>query len=530
MSSENREQNNEQDDEQNNLIKWIGLFSGVFVAIITILFFDLEPGKPQVTRMLAVVLLMAIWWITEAAPIAVTSLLPLALLPTLGILNGNAVSQEYANYVIFLFLGGFLMAIAMERWNLHRRIALNILLLTGSGPSRILFGFMSATAFLSMWMSNTATTMMLLPIIMSVIVGMEKESSEENLPKIKRYAVGLLIGTAYSASIGGISTLVGTPPNLAFAQILKVIFPTAPDITFVNWMIFALPLSILMFIFVFFYLSSLYCRCGNITADRNVFRDHLKKMGPITGEERIVFVVFLSLAFLWIFRKNIELGFMSIPGWSSLFPYGNFINDGTVAIAVSALLFVLPAPSRRNQRILNWKDAKAIPWGIVLLFGGGFALAAGFGESGLSLWIGDRLAFASGVHPLLLILIISLTLSFLTEFTSNTATTQMLLPVLAGMAVEIRMDPLLIMIPATLSASLAFMFPVATPPNAIVFGSGRLQIKQMVKTGFLLNMLGVTLVSLYTYFLGGSLMGIRMDHFPTWAAPVEEGCEVELQK
>lgn len=298
--------------------KIIGLFGGLFFFFSIILFGDLEPGHPEVTYTLAIALLMAIWWITEIVPLAVTALLPVILFPLLGVMDGKDVSSTYFNHVIFLFIGGFIVAIAMQKWNLHRRIALKILMYTGISPARILLGFMLSTAFLSMWISNTATTMMMVPILLSIIQKLEENIEEQKLGK---YATGLFLGVAYGASIGGISTLVGTPPNLSFIRIFQIMFPGAPEITFANWFAFALPISFIMFLTTWVLLYFMYRPKERTLSsiDKSTFKHEYKNLGPISFEERIILIDFLALAVLWIFRSDITIGTFKVPGWANIF-------------------------------------------------------------------------------------------------------------------------------------------------------------------------------------------------------------------
>ncbi len=508
------------DDEKENsrrtegLIPPIGLVAGPILSISLILFFDLDPGHPEVTRTAAVALLMAIWWITEAIPLAVTSLLPVVLFPSLGIMSGKVVAPIYFNHIIFLFIGGFIVALAMQRWNLHKRIALRILLFFGVRPLNILMGFMIATWFLSMWISNTAATMMMVPIALAIIIKLEDSLSQG---KISRYSIGLLLGVAYSASIGGIATLVGTPPNLSFARIFSISFPNSPEISFATWFVFALPISVIFLLVTWSIISFLFCRRIKFGLDRQLFKEQYKNLGPLSFEEGVVLVDFILLAMLWLFRKSISIGSYTIPGWSELFPNKAFLNDGTVAIAMAMILFLIPTRKARALRIMDWDTASRLPWNIVLLFGGGFALATGFKDSGLSMWMGNQLGGISNLHPILIIAVICLVMTFLTEFTSNTATAEMLLPILAALSVAIKINPLLLMIPGTLSCSFAFMMPVATPPNAIIFGTQRLRIFDMARTGVILNFIGVIVVTIATYFLGRMVFGIDLSSFPEWA-------------
>ncbi|MCW8926851.1 MAG: DASS family sodium-coupled anion symporter [Xanthomonadales bacterium] len=500
---------------ENSKLRLAMLVVAPLISALLIAFADLEPGKPEITYTLAIAILMAIWWITEAVPLAVTALLPVVLFPLLGVVDGKTISAMYFNHLIFLFIGGFMMALAMERWDLHRRIAIKVLMFFGISPGRILMGFMFASAFLSMWMSNTATTMMMIPIAMSIIYKLEEILGK---PKLGTYSIGLLLGIAYSASIGGIATLVGTPPNLSFARIANIIFPAMPEISFADWLIFAIWITILMFISAWVLLFIIYRpRHAWDGVNRKEFRKEYQLLGPAKPEEKIVFVLFILMALLWIFRSGFNIGVVHIPGWSALFSQPKYINDGTVAILVAVILFVIPSSSSKGERLMNWETANKLPWHIVLLFGGGFALAKGFVESGLSVWFGEQLSGLAGTHPMVLTSVIATMMSFLTELTSNTASTEMILPIVAGMAVSIEINPLLLMIPATLAASLAFMLPVATPPNAIIFGTGRLHVMDMVKTGFLLNMVGVIVTTLVVYFWATVIFKIDVHSFPEWA-------------
>lgn len=492
-----------------------GLILGPALFLWITIFIDLEPGKPAVTYTLAIAILMAIWWITEIVPLAITALLPVVLFPLFGVMNGRDVSSAYFNHVIFLFIGGFIVALAMQKWDLHKRIAIRILLVTGSSPARILLGFMLATSFLSMWISNTATAMMMVPILLSISSKLEEFIEKKEASK---YTVGLLLGVAYSASIGGIATLVGTPPNLSFARIFQIMFPSAPEISFSSWFIFALPISIVFFVITWVYLYMIYKPKRSLKSLKNIsFKDQYKELGKSTFEQKAVMVVFIILAVLWLTRAGISMGSFNIPGWSSLFSSPTYINDGTVAIMMSVILFLIPSKSEKHSRIMTWKTASKIPWNIVLLFGGGFALAGAFKESGLSIWIGEQLSGVGNFPPILIIAVIALTMTFLTELTSNTATTEMLLPVLAGMSVSIDINPLLFMLPATISASMAFMLPVATPPNAIVFGSNKISVLQMANTGLVLNLLGVLIITIITYYWGSWVFGIDINAMPIWA-------------
>lgn len=476
---------------------------------------DLEPGNPAVTRTAAVALVMAAWWLTGVVSFAVTALLPVVLFPMLGIMDASDVASYYMNDVIFVFLGGFILALAMQRWLLHRRIALRILLLIGMRPRSMLFGFMAPTFFLSMWISNTATTMMLVPIAVAIIMRFEETHDDPALP---RYTSGLLLGIAYSASVGGVATLIGTPPNLALARILTVSFPEAPELSFATWFFFGFPLALVLFAVLYAGLAAVSCRgMHGLRLDRAVIREQYEALGPMSGEERMVSTAFLALALLWLTRPGLELGAWHIPGWAALFGENAFIRDGTVAMTVAVVLFLLPAPSEPGGRVMNWHMTRDLPWEIVILFGGGFALAAGFQSSGLSAWVGNHLNVLAQLHPITLVLLICLSISFLTELTSNTATSQVILPIIAALSVRAEMHPLLLMVPATLACSFAFMLPVATPPNAIVFGTRRLRVAHMMRTGLAFNLVSVIVVTAAVFTLGRFVLGIDPGEMPAWA-------------
>ena len=489
-----------------------GIAIGVLLFTAILLIEDFDPSRSQLNTMAAIAVLMAVLWITEAIPLAVTSLIPLVLYPLTGILTGDEIAASYINSIIFLFLGGFLIAISMEEWGLHKRIALKLITLFGGSPNSIVIGFMITGAFLSMWISNTATALMLLPIALAIISKLEDQFSEKQL---HNYSLIILLSIAYSCTLGGLATLVGTPPNLVFVQTLKILFPDAPDISFSSWMLLAVPLSIIMLFAVGFLLTRVLFRIDkNLKLDGNFIKQEYFKLGKTSFEEKIVSIVFCITALLWIFRSNINFGILEIPGWSSFLPSSDYINDGTVAISMAFILFLIPAKNE-NRTILDNKAFIKVPWGIILLFGGGFALAKGFSSTGLSYFIGEQLSGLSMFSPIFIIIITAALISFLTELTSNTATTQMILPILASVSIAMKLNPLLLMITATLSASMAFMLPVATPPNTIIFASNRIKISEMAKTGFAINILGIIVVTLFVYFLAGYIFDSNT--FPFWA-------------
>ncbi len=476
----------------------------------------LDDKNPAVTRMAGIAVLMAVLWMTEKIPLAVTALIPVALYPFLDIMSGKKVASVYFNHLIFLFIGGFLIALAMEKWNLHRRIALRILLLIGNTPSLILLGVMTVTAFLSMWISNTATTMMMVPIVLSLAVKWDREQTS-GMTK------ALLLGTAYAASIGGVATLIGTPPNLFFARIYKIYFPQAPEIDFARWFSFAFPLSVVLLLAAYFYLRWTFLNKSQMPQDpsgtgKDILVKEYKELGPVQYEEKVVLILFIVLALLWLTRRGLNFGIFHIPRWDQLFGHPSWITDGNVAMLIGVLLFVIPAKNKSGGKfIMDWKTAERIPWNIILLFGGGFALAEGFKASGLTEYIGHQLAHLNGLNPLVFLLVTVASLTFLTELTSNTATVETLLPILASMAVFIKINPLFLMIPATVAASFAFMLPIATPPNAIVFASEKITIRDMMKAGLAMNIIGIIILTLMAYVLMDKVFDINPHVFPHWA-------------
>ncbi len=497
--------------------KQIAVLLGGLIVFLTVLLMPQPEGMTESgQRLLAVVLLMAIWWMGEGTSITVTALLPLVLFPLLGILSSKEVAPNYGNHLVFLFLGGFMIALAMEKWNFHKRIALVIISLIGTNLQRIVFGFMVAAAFLSMWISNTATTMMMLPVGMAVVRQIAEEASlngvrnsESKIAIQQSVGLVLMLGLAYASSIGGVGTLIGTAPNIVFAGFYKKLYPEFAEITFFQWMVLAVPVVCVFVPLVWYYLCRFVApipfkeiRFGE--NEPEVIENELKALGPTNHAEKVIAVVFTMTALLWIFRQPISLGSITLPGWSSLFAHPELLHDATVAMAMGILLMLLPLKfgkgmelgGRTEYFVLDWGTVQnKIPWGILLLFGGGFALAAGFEKTGLDQWIGAQLADVATLPLVGVILFICLAITFLTELTSNTATTTMILPIIGAMAVAANYHPLMLMIPATLSASFAFMLPVATPPNAIVYSSGWVTIPKMARAGVVLNFLGAILVT-----------------------------------
>jgi len=479
-------------------MKRLGLVAGIIIPIIVLVFFSFGETV-QTTRMAACAIMMSIFWVTEAMPLAATALLPLTLFPILGIASSKATATQYMNSTVFLLIGGFIIALSMQRWNLHKRIALNVLVLFGGQPVRLVLGFMFATAGLSMWISNTATTLMMLPIALAVISRYESFLTEK---QAHRFTLGLLLSIAYSASIGGMMTLVGTAPNLVFAQFYQQI--NVESIGFAQWMMIAVPIGLSILLILFILLSVIFLRgLPSSNELKQLVSTEKLQLGNMSYAEKVVLIVFISTALMWVTRKGIEVGDFSIPGWSVFLTYGAMIDDGTVAIAMASILFFIPVSDAKGEKttILDKNVFSEIPWSIVLLFGGGFALAYGFSESGLSAYLAQQLQGLKTVSLPVLILIVSVGMNLLTELTSNTATTQLVMPILVSTAKVMEITPIWLMLPAALSASCAFMFPVATPPNAIIFGSGKIRVFEMVKVGFVVNAVSIFIITTISYSL-----------------------------
>jgi sodium-dependent dicarboxylate transporter 2/3/5 len=462
----------------------VGLLLGPLLAV-AILLTDPPSGLTESAwRTAAMGVLMAVWWATEAVPIAVTALLPLVFFPLLGIADIQTTAAPFANKVIYLFLGGFIVALGMQRWNLHRRIALTVLQYAGSNGRSLVGGFMLASALLSMWVMNTSTTMMLLPIAVSIIAVVHGTVDKLDLRARHDFQYALLLGVAYASSIGGMATLVGTAPNAMMAAFMLDNYGTAID--FASWMMVGVPLAVLMLPLAWLALTRWVFRVDFHTSHegRQALRKMKDDLGPISVPEKRVGIVFVLLALTWIFRPLLVL----VPGLSAL-------DDSGIAMAGAVSLFLIPSGNRDDPFLIRWQHIEKLPWSILLLFGGGLSLAGAVSNSGLAEWIGGSLN-ALGTLPLpVLVMLAAAMIIFLTELTSNIATTATFLPVVGAIAIEAGIDPIVLTVPVTFAASCAFMLPVATPPNAIVFGSGLLTIPKMARAGFALNLIGIVLVT-----------------------------------
>lgn len=491
----------------------IGLVVGPLFYFLVITFGNLKGLPPRGQAVLAVTLWMAVWWVTEAVPIAITALLPLVLFPLSGAMNIKVTGALYGHPIIFLFVGGFMIATAIERWNLHQRVALTIISKIGSAPKSIILGFMVATGFLSMWISNTATTIMMVPIGAAIV----KTLGGEAAPRLdNKFAKALLLGIAYAASIGGIATLIGTPTNVIFTGV--VLEKYGVEISFATWMLFAMPIAIFLLFTCWYYLVNIgfdLSEFENQDHEKSVekIKTYQRELGQITYEEKVILGVFGAVAFSWITRSFL------------LNPYLPALSDTIIAIIGAIALFIIPAKHKVKRdrvdeslddiddspaTILDWETAVRIPWGVILLFGGGLSLANGFDKSGLADWLGTQIALLGALPLFVLLLLLVAAVNFLTEITSNVATVSMILPVLAALALSISVHPYVLMIGATCAASCAFMLPVATAPNAIVFGSSYIQIGDMIKAGIWLNILSILLFSVYVYFVMPLVFGIDL--------------------
>ena len=448
-----------------------------------------ETMSPQAWRVAAIGIWMAIWWATEAIPVFVTAFIPIIAFDPLGIATIRDAAAPYSNPIIYLFLGGFIMALTLEKWNLHKRIALAILARVGSDGRRLIGGFMLVCALLSMWMTNTSTTMMLLPIILSVSSVILDNAGDLSAKERHHFQVAMLLGLAYAASIGGLATLVGTPPNALLVGFMAENYGV--QISFARWMLIGVPITFVMLPLAWLILTRVVFKV-NIPANAAV-DEHMSEMranlGPMTTPEKRVAVVFGTVIFCWMLRRP-------ITEWIDL----TGISDSGIVMTAAVLLFMMPSGDRTQPQLITWHDATRLPWGVLILFGGGLSLAAAVSSSGLALWIGESLAPLNAFGLAVLVIAAITLVIFLTELTSNLATTATLLPVVGAIALQAGIAPILLTVPITIGASCAFMLPVATPPNAIVFATGTISIPEMVRAGFLLNLLGIVMVSLIALY------------------------------
>ena len=479
------------------LKKYIWVLLGP-ISFLIMSFLPVPKGiTPEAWKVLAMASLMLIWWISEAVPIAVTSLLPLVLLPSMGVAKLEAAAAPYANPVVYLFMGGFVIALAMEKWALHKRIALQIVNMTGTNANGIIGGFMMATAFISMWISNTATAIMMLPIGLSIITLMQNQISpdKENEKGLRNFSISMMLAIAYGANIGGTATIIGTPPNVVFAGYMRENFNV--EVTFLTWMMIGTPFAIILLIFTYFLTVKVLFpnNLGNFGGAKEIINSELKELGPMTTGEKLTLFVFMSTALSWIFRLQIDAIFPAIK-----------ISDTTIALVAAMLLFIIPVSLHKKEFLLNWSDTEKLPWGILLLFGGGLSLADSLASTGIINIIGDQFKGLDSEGWVFIIGLSTVSL-FLTEVMSNVALVTIFLPVVGAIAVGAGIPPIQLCIPVTIAASCAFMFPMSTPPNAIVFASRRITIGQMAKAGFILNLITILVIAFLVKFLFPFILG-----------------------
>lgn len=491
-------------------VQKIGFWGGVFIALLLILMPTPDGMKVEAQRAVAVTLLMAIWWLTEAIPIYATAFVPMALFPLLGVLKTDLVAESYGHNYVIMLLCGFFIAKVIESQQLHRRIALMVLKHLGSNQQRIILSFMLVSAFLSMWIANVAVVLLMLPIATAVI----KKTDESQGDSTSQFGLALMLAMAYACSIGGTATLIGTPVNMVFAGMVNEMFPTAPEINFFTWLKIGLPIVIVFIPTIWLYIIKYFKISATIPIDNAAFSKDLAALGNMTDGEKKALGVFLFTALGWIFRSDLDFGVLQIEGWGTLLGVDEYVHDSTVAVIGALSLFVL-ANQKTGKSLLTWQEAATVPWGIVMIVGGGYAIAKSFQKTGLADWIGQQMDFIGNYSPLMILLIVTTFIVFLTEINSNTATANIFLPVLGAVAIAAKINPLFLMIPATFACSFAFMMPSGTGTNTVIFASGKVSIPEMAKCGLWLNFISVVLLTALLYLVVIPLLGLEMA-LPTW--------------
>ncbi|MBQ3034050.1 MAG: DASS family sodium-coupled anion symporter [Deferribacterales bacterium] len=488
-------------------MKKVGLILGPALFLLLLAMTPPEGMQPEAMKVAAVTVLMAVWWITEAVPIPAASLLPIILYPALGIMKSAAATAPYANPTIYLFIGGFFVAVAMEKWNLHKRIALYTIRAVGASPSLMTLGFMISVGFMSMWVSNTACAMMMIPIGLAVVTQVTGKTSADILSgstsKFEmNFAKGLMLGIAYAASLGGVATLIGTPPNTIMVGMMDSMYGV--KITFAQWLIIGVPMAIVMLAFTWLLLTKIMFPTGDLklSGGRHIIQQEIERLGPMNKGEKMVMGVFVFVATAWIAGSFVKI---------------SYVDDTTIAILGTLIMFLLPVNLKKGEFVLDWKTAVKIPWDIVLLFGGGFAIANGFAKTGLANWISTQLTSLETLGILGFVTIVTLLVIFLTEVTSNTATATLMVPIMGSAAVALGVHPFATIISACVAASFAFMLPCATPPNAIVFSSGAIRIVDMVKAGLWLNFVGAAVIIVFVVYVLPIFWGVDLNVVPQWA-------------
>ena len=489
-----------------NKTKFIGLIIGIIFLIATCLLPSPESLNNKAWLTLGVAILMATWWLTEAIPLPATGLLPLVLFPLLGISSIKDTAQAFSHPIIFLFMGGFIIGLAMQHTGLHKRIAYYIISKFKSSPKSLVFGFMCATAFLSMWISNSATAIMMLPIALSIITVFKEDKNDI---KDNNFDKALVLSIAFSATIGGIATIIGTPPNTVMAAMLSEMYNY--EINFVDWLKIGLPTSIILLPITWIILTFLCFPLNSKSSIKDkVIKDKIKELGKISQDEIMVGIVFIITASLWISRKWLSTAL------DGVIPAGA-LNDSTIAIMAAIFLFIIPSNRPKRKRLIDWQVAQNIPWGALILIGGGLSLATVINSSGLATWIGSLSSNLSNISIVFIVLICIASIIVLTELTSNTATASTFIPIMGATALGLGQDPLLLIIPATLAASCAFMMPVATPPNTIAYASGHLKISDMIKAGIWLNIISIIIIGVIIALILGPVFDVELNKIPIWA-------------
>lgn len=471
----------------------IKILAGPGVAFITYAALSQQGLSQAISGTACVLVWMAFWWILEPVDLGVTSFLPFIFFPVLGVMDASAVAMQYMEQTIFLFMGGFFIAYAMEKWNLHHRLAYNVLSHTGQRPSKVLMGIMATTFLVSMWISNTATVMMLLAAVLSIV----RHEHLFDRKYHRQIACALLLGLCYSASIGGMATLVGTPTNMIFAGFYDKSFPDADPVSFSRWFLFGFPFSVILVVIAYFIIKKIFIPgAADRPFDMAFIRKEQEKSGKMSGEEKRVLIVFLITVVLWFTRADLRIGDSIIRGWAGFLPFGKWIKDSTVAMSAAIVLFILPSVKNKNEALLEWKDVTKLPLRVLLLFGSGFALAEGFEQSGFGALLAEKLILLKDFPTWIIVLGVATLVTVLSEFASNVASIQLMLPILLPLSASLGAEPLQLMVPATLAASFGYMLPVATAANTIVYGTGYIPVRSMMKTGLLLNLAGILLLTL----------------------------------
>lgn len=493
----------------------IGFFVGVLVFILFLLIKTPEGMEQGAKITIGLLLWMAIWWATEALPLSVTSLLPLVILPLFKVIDAKTISKSYMSQEIMLFMGGFFISAALEQSGLHKRFSIWLIDKIGTSPRKVILAFMIAVGFISMWISNTTATVMALPIALSIITLYRELLNKEGAgidtePGTFKFAIALMLGVAFAASIGGMGTPIGTPPNIIFLGMAKKMFPNAPSLSFLDFTKFGFIFIAFFLPFTWFMLTSVFFKPGfkSLSESKEVFKNELRGLGSMSKRERIVAVVFVITVLLWIFRADLNFGAFTIKGWSSILKVQDFVHDSTIAMIAALALFMLPVNYREGDMVLSWKAAKEVPWDILLIFGGGLAIADAILQTKLADFVASKLGFLQGVGLFWVILLVGGVGFVIAQFTSHTSATSIFMPIAGALAVAAKIHPYLVMLPTTFAISLAFSLPASTPPNVIVMTGGYVKVKDMLKAGLVIGFIGLLILVVYMYFVGIPILNI----------------------